>query len=331
MAASRLPHARDAAGLVLPDAGPVAWFGAPGDADFALVEAGRITAIQPFAPAASALQARGATVTPRPEGRFAAAIVTLPRARDRAQDWLAEAAARTDGPVVIDGAKTDGVDAILKAVRGRVTLSGQVAKNHGKLFWFDGTDAFDDWRKSPAPNGDGFVTAPGVFSADGIDPASRALADALPAKLGARVADLGAGWGYLATRILEREGVAQLHLVEADRTALDCAEANVTDPRVAFHWADATSWRAPDRLDAVVMNPPFHVGRAADPALGRAFIAAAARALAPHGALWMVANRHLPYEATLAETFRDVAEAGGDRRVKILHAARPIGPSARRA
>ena len=76
-------------------------------------------------------------------------------------------------------------------------------------------------------------------------------------------------------------------------------------------------------LDAVVMNPPFHVGRKADPALGRAFIAAARRVLKPSGALWLVANRHLPYETALEAHFRNSDEIAGDGRFKILHATRP--------
>ena len=40
------------------------------------------------------------------------------------------------------------------------------------------------------------MTVPGIFSADGIDPASALLADNLPEKLGARVADLGGGWAF---------------------------------------------------------------------------------------------------------------------------------------
>ncbi|MDT9081655.1 methyltransferase, partial [Escherichia coli] len=79
------------------------------------------------------------------------------------------------------------------------------------------------------------------------------------------------------------------------------------DPRARFTWADATQGR-PGPFDAVVMNPPFHNGRAADPALGLAFIRAAAHALTPSGTLWMVANRHLPYEAALREAFREVEE-----------------------
>ena len=64
--------------------------------------------------------------------------------------------------------------------------------------------------------------------------------------------------------------------------------------------------------------------RAADPSLGRAFIAAAARLLAPQGGLWLVANRHLPYEAALAEAFGEVQEIAGDASFKVIEARRPI-------
>ena len=62
------------------------------------------------------------------------------------------------------------------------------------------------------------------------------------------------------------------------------------------------------------MNPPFHDGGAEDKALGQNFIRRAASALRKGGTLWLVANRHLPYEAVLGEHFRRVtakADAGG--------------------
>ena len=170
---------------------------------------------------------------------------------------------------------------------------------------------------------EGFQTLPGIFSADGPDRGSVLLAATLPAKLSGKVADLGAGWGYLAAEILKRPAVKRLDLVEAEADALDCARVNVTDPRARFHWADATTWRPDSLLDVVVMNPPFHVGRDADPALGAAFIRAARRMLAPNGSLWLVANRHLPYDAALTEHFlvhEDVAGNGGFR---VIHATKP--------
>ena len=73
-------------------------------------------------------------------------------------------------------------------------------------------------------------------------------------------------------------------------------------------------------LDFVVANPPFHDGGAEDRALGQAFIDRAAKSLRTGGTLWMVANRHLPYETTLNAAFktvRPVVEAEG---YKIIEA-----------
>jgi len=156
----------------------------------------------------------------------------------------------------------------------------------------------------------GFVTRPGVFSADGSDRGSVLLAAALPEKIKGHVADLGAGWGYLSRAILAHDGVKSLDLVEADREALDCARENITDPRAVFHWADATSFKPARPWDVVVMNPPFHTSRAADPELGAAFIRAAHRGLLPSGSLWLVANRHLPYDRILTPLFRNVEDIG---------------------
>lgn len=151
------------------------------------------------------------------------------------------------------------------------------------------------------------------------------LAQALPAKLGRHVIDLGAGWGYLTAQGLADSSVQHIDLVEADALALECARKNITDPRARFHWADATEWTPREKADTVIMNPPFHSGRKADPSLGRAFVTAAAKMLSPSGQLWMVANRHLPYENTLEESFAQVKEAAGDNRFKIFHASKPRG------
>nr|WP_256474294.1 class I SAM-dependent methyltransferase [Lutimaribacter sp. EGI FJ00013] len=256
----------------------------------------------------------------------AQAIVVLPRAKVLARGLIARALAVANGRVIVDGQKTDGIDSILKDCRKRGQVDEVIAKAHGKLFLLQaGVADFADWALPDTPQeiAGGFVTLPGVFSADGVDPASNLLAGALPKTLGKTVADLGAGWGYLARVMLERPEVTELHLVENDHSALDCARRNVDDPRARFHWDDATTWRPERALDAVVMNPPFHSGRAADPGLGQSFIASAAACLAPHGRLWLVANRHLPYEAALQTHFAQVDEIAGDNRFKVLSAHRP--------
>jgi 16S rRNA (guanine1207-N2)-methyltransferase len=57
--------------------------------------------------------------------------------------------------------------------------------------------------------------------------------------------------------------------------------------------------------------------------LGKAFVATAAHILSNSGQLWMVANRHLPYEESLNASFGMVTDLGGDTRFKLFHAARP--------
>lgn len=253
-------------------------------------------------------------------------LVLLPRSKQLARGLIAQAVASASDMVIVDGQKTDGADSLLKECRKRAEVSQVISKAHGKLFALRGqAQDFADWALPNAPHqvAEGLVTRPGVFSADGIDPASALLVQALPKKLGHEVADLGAGWGYLSANILARTDVKALHLVEADHTALDCARQNLTDPRAQFHWADALTWHPEKPLDGVVMNPPFHIGRATQASLGQAFIASAARCLSPGGHLWMVANRHLPYETTLAQHFSQVEEIGGDRGFKVLAAHRP--------
>jgi 16S rRNA (guanine1207-N2)-methyltransferase len=70
------------------------------------------------------------------------------------------------------------------------------------------------------------------------------------------------------------------------------------------------------------MNPPFHDGGVEDQALGRTFIRRAAEALRPGGTCWLVANRHLPYEAELKAHFRRVAPIVEAEGYKIYEAQR---------
>ena len=49
----------------------------------------------------------------------------------------------------------------------------------------------------------------------------------------------------------------------------------------------------------------------------------AAAMLLPHGQLWLVANRHLPYEAELDARFQVWREIGGTPAFKVIEAARP--------
>ncbi len=173
----------------------------------------------------------------------------------------------------------------------------------------------EDALKAGAPRQiaeNGLWTQPGVFSWDRLDAGTNALLQVLPAFSGVG-ADFGSGIGLLALNVLASPKVTKLTLVELDHRAVEVSRRNVTDPRAEIVWADARQTGLKD-LDFVVSNPPFHEGGGEDKALGQAFIRAAAEALRKGGSLWIVANRHLPYEAILGESFskvRLVGEGGG--------------------
>jgi len=253
-----------------------------------------------------------------PDRRFALAVVCCTRSKQQTADLIAQAAACAD-IVVVDGQKIDGVDSHYKTLRKLTRVKGMITKAHGRLFWFAGMQLPS--LRAVDQNFRGFITQSGVFSAGAVDSASALLAEALPEHLAGDVLDLGAGWGYLSAEIVKRVGVTRLDLVEADYFALDCAKRNLCDPRAKFHWADARDWTGV--YDAVVMNPPFHTGREGDPELGRAFITAARSCLRPKGTLYMVANRHLPYETKLEQCFTKVLELPGNGRFKLFQASRP--------
>lgn len=308
----------------IPNEGRIAVFNPDQSIDLGVLPIDRVQLVQGFKPDHGHFEQSGYDVQFSPTGEFVMAVVFLPRSKELAKAYVARAMEITNGgPVLVDGQKTDGIESIQKECKKVGTVGQVFSKAHGKLFTIISGD-FSEWLDFAAEKtvaGD-FITTAGVFSADGIDRGSEALAGAMK-NLSGRVADLGAGWGYLAREILREEKVTECHLIEADQTALECAKRNIDDPRAQFLWDDATQFETDMPFDAVVCNPPFHVGRNADPSLGRAFIATAAKILKPRGTLWLVANRHLPYETALSEAFLEVEEVTGSSSFKIFCASNP--------
>ncbi len=291
----------------------------------------RIICVQGFFPAHAALQSAGYATTTTPPETAAMAIVHITRAKDETRALVAQAfdALPTNGMLIIDGSKTDGIESLLKEAKKRTIVLGQISKAHGKVFWMSKQSAsnpFAEWADATKPRktADGWFTSAGVFSAYGVDPGSAELVPAFAGKLKGKVADLGAGWGWLAAQALDTcPDIERLDLIEAEQAAVDCAKLNITDTRAAFHWGDATRPSTKNIYDAVITNPPFHTGRKADPALGRAFISAAATLLKPTGQMFLVANRQLAYEATLDDCFARWEVTAQSSRYKIIHARKP--------
>ena len=294
---------------------------------------------QGFMPFADELSRNGLRVGEAQQGeRFSLVLVLPPRQRDEARALFARALSLlAPGGTVLasmpnaEGAKSGEAD--LARLAGNVQ---HLSKHKCRVFWAaPGEDRVDqallaEWLALDAPRAivDGYISRPGLFAWDRIDRASALLAAHLPQDLRGRVADLGAGYGYLASQVVMRcPQVDVLDLYEAEARALEPARINLARAQresgrelaVTVQWHDVTRG-LPQRYDAIVSNPPFHQGRADLPELGRAFITSAADALVPEGCLWLVANRHLPYEAILRARFREVRTVVTQEGFKVIEA-----------
>ncbi|MBO9579803.1 MAG: class I SAM-dependent methyltransferase [Sphingobium sp.] len=238
---------------------------------------------------------------------------------------LALKALSPGAPLVALGPKDKGGSRIRKELEGFGCAVAEDSKSHWRLCRArrpDRLSGVEGARAEGAPRFDerlGLWTQPGVFSWDRIDEGSGLLIEAL-APLAGHGADLGCGLGLLTRAVLGHEAVTAIEAVELDARALAAAKRNVTDARARFHWRDVRAGLPFAGLDFVVMNPPFHSAGADDVALGRAFLQQARQALKAGGALWMVANRHLPYEAELASLFSNVAAVTESARFKVVQA-----------
>jgi 16S rRNA (guanine1207-N2)-methyltransferase len=300
---------------------------------------------QSFKPEADALSQAGIAVNVADAPKtYELVLILPPRQRDEARALLARAVAMTTPGGRIIACQTNDEGA-RSAEADLAQLTGEVesmSKNKCRVFWSASLARLNvsllaHWQTldEPRPIADGrFLSRPGIFAWDRVDVASALLAEHLPTNLAGRAADLGAGFGYLSAELLARcPGITALDAYEAENRALELARVNLNGfearTPIGYRWHDVAAG-LPDTYDVIVTNPPFHAQRGVDrPDIGRRFIAVAADSLRPGGRLWLVANRHLPYENVLSETFSVVRTVVQQHGYKIIEAVRAKATSKR--
>lgn len=307
-------------------------------ADLRGLEAAELVLQQGFKPDADALEAGGYRCVQDiawEESEFDSVFILLPKNHVQARGLMARGLAclRDDGVFVCSAENKAGGSRIQKDLQhfGCFDFSA-VSKHKARCVWLHKGDC--DWDAiqhaitagavrdvlNDAPDGP-YSSQPGIFGWDKIDQGSAILTEYLPHDLKGKGADFGCGYGYLSRYVLTHcKDVQMLNCLDADIRAVAACERNVGSGHAQFLWADLTKHGAVSGLDFIVMNPPFHAGAKMDRDIGAAFIENAAKALQPGGALWMVANGQLPYEAVLAQNFKQVHCVFQGRGFKVFHA-----------
>lgn len=169
-----------------------------------------------------------------------------------------------------------------------------------------------------------FSSIPGIFGWDKIDKGSEILVSVLPDQISGKGADFGCGYGYLSEYLLHNNlKIKHITCIDADFRAVQMCRQNLNpyEGRTDFLWADLTHpVKTLRNLDFIIMNPPFHEGKTADCSIGKAFIQNAALALRAGGKLYMVANRHLPYEKMVQKQFSSLKKLKETNGFKIFSA-----------
>lgn len=288
--------------------------------------------IQPWRPDYLRLSQAGFTTQPQAqEGHsYDGGLLLLDKHRKRNENRLLHllTIVKAGGWIVVCGDKVSGAASLRKWAGQFAAVADSLSKNHAIVFWLRVPEKLDHSALARRQNtgariDNRFETLPGMFSHGKIDTGSALLTRFIAEYAQGAVADFGAGWGYLsACALANSAAITALDLYEADYDALQAARHNLStipSPVTSgFHWQDLTREQPQSRYNTIISNPPFHAGRAADASLGQTFIRCAARALKPDGRLLLVANRHLPYEALLADCFRHSKQLAQENGFKII-------------
>ena len=166
-----------------------------------------------------------------------------------------------------------------------------------------------------------------VFAGPRLDIGTRFLLAFLPAMKPARhVVDLGCGTGILAAMYARQFPAAAVTATDqsaaAVQSALATARANGLADRISVLQDDALGTFSDGSVDAVLLNPPFHVGAGVHAGAGLKMIEAAGRVLASGGELWTVYNRHLAYLPALERHVGPTVVEGRNAKFTVTRSTR---------
>ncbi len=284
-----------------------------------------VTLYQSFKPFADGLALHEAEVHSKiPNGRFDYIFLCVPKNRIETQYLMAQACKRLNngGVLICAGANDAGGNRLGKLMQELGFIEArEESKYKARAVWGIKPKEFcrniiDEWLENGAPQDilEGkFVSQPGVYGWNKIDRGSDILVQFLPDGLKGRIADFGCGYGFLSDHLLvHNPDISALYCIDADARAVEICQKNMarySDHQAEIHYMWEDLMQKPEGLkglDYIVMNPPFHEGKRANFEIGQSFIKTAAAALRLRGKLFMVANRKLPYESVLKESFSKV-------------------------
>lgn len=266
--------------------------------------------------------------------QFASVIIFCPRQKEESLYLIAQGLGvlKENGTLIAAADNLSGGQSLPKLFSQLGVSAGSQSKHKCRVVWTIAPQNVDSVAVARAvgagaaqSRSDGLISQPGLFSWNRVDKGTDALLHHLPFSLAGTGADFGCGIGVIGQRLLQRySAIEKLYCIDNDNRAIACCRENLApyQARCDFMWADIRRLPQLPLLDFVVMNPPFHEGKADANLLGQNFITAAAAHLKPGGMLVLVANIHLPYEALLHQHFGLHRLVSAEKGYKIIEAVK---------
>lgn len=276
---------------------------------------------------------------------FDVVVMELPSGRKLARRFLAEAhrSLRVGGRLFLAGPNNEGIQPVIEdaqALFGKAALLNYKERNRIAQITKDALSQTPSWLDDPgiAPgtwyefeetlreSPYHLYSLPGIFSFDRIDQATRLLLDQLHPIAGARVLDIGCGYGTIGL-VASQLGAGNVDMIDSNLLAVAAAKKNIRLNAQAETTAlpsDALSTVHGRTYDLIVTNPPFHAGKTINYDIVRAFMDESRAALAPDGQIMLVANAFLPYEQVLQSMYRSVHMLVRTKQFQILVGRKPV-------
>ncbi|MHC1786003.1 MAG: class I SAM-dependent methyltransferase [Christensenellales bacterium] len=107
-----------------------------------------------------------------------------------------------------------------------------------------------------------FLTDSGVFSKGELDQGTRTLLDALPARIGGSVLDLGCGWGPVGVIIGALHPQAAVMMTDVNERAVSLARQNAQANGVPAQVGQSDGFeQIRGRFHLIALNPPIRAGK----------------------------------------------------------------------
>lgn len=268
----------------------------------------------------------GFGVTP-PGGDARAAVLFLPKSRELTDYLLAALAARLPGgELFLVGEKRAGIERAAKQLQPFGRPRKLDSARHCQLWQVtvEQAPAAPDLhalaRRYELPLADGplqVVSLPGVFAHGRLDRGSALLLQHLDGLPRGHLLDFGCGAGVLGAVLKRRDPASRLTLLDVDAFAVESSRltlaANGLDAEVLAGDGIAA---APNGLDAILSNPPFHEGVHTHYQASEDLLRLAREHLRLGGELRLVANSFLKYPPLIEQHLgpcRTLAEGDGFR------------------